>query len=227
MQYLGSKKSIAKHLLPIILRNRTKDQYFVDLFCGGCNLLDSVDGLRIGNDINYYLISMWRALQNGWEPPDVLSKEEYYDIKKNQNNKPPELVAFAGFLCSFGGKWFGGYAKNSKNDNYCLRGKKSLLKQIQKLKDVQFENQQYFEVKIPENSIIYCDIPYKGTTKYKDSFDHEKFWKWAEEKSKTNELYVSEYSAPPNWKCILEINVKTKLDKNSQYDRVEKLFKYE
>ena len=77
MQYLGSKNKIAKHLLPIILKNRKPEQYYVEPFMGGGNMIDKVDGLRIGNDINYYLIEMWKSLQKGWIPPDVVTEEEY------------------------------------------------------------------------------------------------------------------------------------------------------
>ena len=50
MKYMGSKSRIAKDILPIMLKNRRKDQYYVELFVGGCNSIDKVDGLRIGND---------------------------------------------------------------------------------------------------------------------------------------------------------------------------------
>jgi len=51
MKYMGSKNRITKDILPIILNNRKENQYFVDLFVGGANLIDKVDGLRIGCDI--------------------------------------------------------------------------------------------------------------------------------------------------------------------------------
>ena len=35
MKYQGSKNKIAKHILPIILKNRTPDQYYVEPFMGG------------------------------------------------------------------------------------------------------------------------------------------------------------------------------------------------
>lgn len=50
MRYLGSKARIAKEILPIILADRKEGQYFVEPFCGGCNVTASVPGNRIAND---------------------------------------------------------------------------------------------------------------------------------------------------------------------------------
>ena len=137
MQYLGSKARIAKKILPIILKDRKSDQYYVEPFVGGCNSIDKVSGPRIGNDLNKYLIVMLRALQHGWVPPNIVSKELYTEIQKYPDLYPDELVCFVGLLCSFGGKWFGGYAANSKGDNYAERGARVLLKQIKNLKGVE------------------------------------------------------------------------------------------
>jgi DNA adenine methylase len=38
---------------------------------------------------------------------------------------------------------------------------------MDKLKDVKFIHSSYQDLEIPKESIIYCDIPYKDTTKYK------------------------------------------------------------
>lgn len=227
MQYLGSKNRISKYILPIILKDRKIDQFYVEPFCGGCNTIDKVTGNRIAGDSNNYLISLWIALQNGYCPPENISREYYYKIKNNKDNFAPELVAFVGFLCSFGAKWFAGYAFNKKGDNYASRGKRCLLKQIQKLKEVNFYNKSYHELDIPPNSIIYNDPPYENTTKYKDEFDHKTFWDWCRTMSISgHNVYVSEYNAPTDFICIKEIPHKTILDKNCQYTRIEKLFKY-
>lgn len=61
MQYLGGKTRIAKEILPIILADRKEGQYFVEPFCGGCNVTANVSGNRIANDYNEYLIAMFRG----------------------------------------------------------------------------------------------------------------------------------------------------------------------
>ena len=59
MKYMGSKNRIAKYLLPIILKDRKEGQWYVEPFVGGANMIDKVDGNRIGADNNEYLIAMW------------------------------------------------------------------------------------------------------------------------------------------------------------------------
>ncbi len=107
MQCMGSKRRLAKYILPIILKDRKPGQWYIEPFVGGANMIDKVDGPRIGNDINYYLIEMWKAIQHGWIPPDRITEKQYKIIKNNQVKYHPALTCFAGFLCSFGGKWFG------------------------------------------------------------------------------------------------------------------------
>lgn len=94
MKYMGSKARIAKEILPIILKDRQPNQYYVEPFVGGCNIIDKVDGLRIGNDINHYLIALFKALQNGWIPPTLITEDYYNEIRLNKDKHPLELVAY-------------------------------------------------------------------------------------------------------------------------------------
>ena len=56
--------------------------------------------------------------------------------------------------------------------------------------NLSFENVEI----VGENPIIYCDIPYKNTVKYKeDEFVHDKFYQWASEVDFP--VYVSEYNS--------------------------------
>jgi len=225
MQYMGSKNRVSKELLPILLKGRHPGQWYVEPFVGGANMIDKVGGARIGNDNHFYLIKLLRALQDGWVPPTYISKDMYYDIKSNCATNPPELVGFVGFLCSFGGKWWGGYAKNSKGDNYADGGSRVLVKQAALFTGIEFTNVDYMKMVLPPCSIVYCDPPYANTTKYKDKFNHEEFWQWVRSiSSEGHTVFVSEYTAPDAFECIREIQHKTILDKNSQYPRVERLF---
>lgn len=226
MQYMGSKNKIAKHILPIMLAERKEGQCWVEPFVGGANMIDKVCGYRIGNDNHKYLIALLKALQNGWIPPTKISKDKYYDIKYNHNLYNDEVVGFVGFLCSFGGKWWGGYAFNKKGDNYADRGSRVLTKQSKNFNGIDFRCGNYLKLDIPPKSLIYCDPPYEGTTKYKDGFDHQVFWQWCRDKTKEGHtVFVSEYNAPQDFTCIKEITHKTILDKNLQYKRTEKLFR--
>ena len=226
MQYMGSKNKIAKYLLPVMLKGRSS-RTWVEPFVGGANMIDKVGGKRIGNDNHKYLIALLVALRDGWIPPTKVSKLMYYSVKSNPNEWSDKLIGFVGFLCSFGGKWWGGYAANSKGDNYAERGSRVLVKQAERLKGLIFLCMDYQNLPIPPNSLIYCDPPYKGTTGYKNKFNHTIFWDWCRNQAKEgHQVFVSEYNSPEDFKCLIEIPHKTILDKNSQYPRVEKLFRY-
>lgn len=64
MKYMGSKRRIAKHILPIILKDRKEEQWYVEPFVGGANIIDKVVGNRIGADCNGYLIALLKEMQN-------------------------------------------------------------------------------------------------------------------------------------------------------------------
>lgn len=200
MQYIGSKNKIAKHILPIILNGRKPDQWYVEPFVGGANMIDKVSGLRIGSDVHPYLIALLKALQLGWLPPTEISEEQYADIKKNPDRYDDRLVGFAGFQCAFGGKWMGTYAKNRRGDNYAKQGYNNMSRQAPKLEGVIFKNKSYDDLDLPPESIIYCDPPYGGTYQYGTDFDSAKFWQWCRDKTdEGHAVYVSEYAAPDDF----------------------------
>jgi DNA adenine methylase len=94
------------------------------------------------------------------------------------------------------------------------------LERLEKLRKVsknmwkilQITSKSYEEVEIPYNAVVYCDPPYKGTATYAEWwFDHDKFWDYVRKISKTNKVFVSEYSAPQDFKCIYEFSQKSSL----------------
>ena len=140
MRYLGGKSRISTQLSNVV--NTTfgerGERVFVSLFCGSCAIESKVNAdVKILNDKHPYLIAMWKALQNGWIPPDEISKEQYKYIKEHKD-EDMALSGFVGFGCSFGGKWFGGLASNKRGDNYCRRANKSVLKDIDGLRNATF-----------------------------------------------------------------------------------------
>ena len=236
MKYLGSKNRISSEILPIILKNRKEGQYFVDVFTGGGNLVDKVTGPRIANDINSYVIACLKAVSEGWIPPDNISEELYREIKNNIEKFTPELVGFVGIGCSFGAKWFGGFARGKNNNgqwrNYALESRDNLLKQASNLKGIIFESMDYRQLSIPFNSVIYADPPYRGATKYRDTFNHDDFWKWADSKvEEFNTVFVSEYNAPSHWKPIWSKELSSSFDLNRKTNGgkigIERLFIHE
>jgi DNA adenine methylase len=216
MKYMGSKNRFAKEILPIVLANRGKTQYYVEPFCGGCNTLDKVSGNRVGGDVNEYLIALWKKVSVGYIPPHNISENMYMDMKQNKHMYPPELIGYAGFALSYGGKWFGGWCRDSAGKrDYVTEAYKNALCQFPKLRGVHFSCCSYDDLAIPENSIIYCDPPYRNTTSYRDLFDHDRFWSWAFHMSENNKIFVSEYQAPYPFKCVWEKQTTSSLTKNT------------
>ena len=228
MRYFGGKSRIAKQISTYINNQLRPGQPYVEPFCGACWVVAAIDSnrLRLANDFHNDLIIMWKELQKGWIPPDVVSEELYNSLKKAE---PSALRGIVGFGCSNSGKWFGGYARDKTGRNYAMNAKNSVLKKIAKMKDVVFSQGSYEDVQCPPNSLIYCDPPYAHTTGYTTgAFDHTKFWEWIRQKSREEHtVLVSEYVAPLDFEAVLTIPVKTdmKASNLTKIDRVEKLFK--
>ncbi len=239
---MGSKNRIAKHLLPLLEGARKENQTWVEPFVGGANMIDKVGGHRIGSDYNEYLISMWTELQKGWTPPDYVEEEEFHAVRKYMDEKfDKHYISFVRFGCSFGAEWSrGGFARNvakhrpnadilnRTTKSYCAQSKRNLMKQLPKVQDVEFVHSCYTQLEIPPNSLIYCDPPYEGTTKYNNDFDHDNFWQWCRDKSdEGHSIFVSEYNAPSDFTQIWSGEIRNGLnvaDGNVKKTNVEKLF---
>lgn len=229
MKYMGSKARHAKQLLPIILKDRKPDQWYVEPFVGGGNVFHLVSGNKIANDSNMYVVSMLEAVSNGWVPPSTITEEDYNYARNNRFSMPKFEVGFIAIGASYSGKWFGGYARgnNSKGEprNYALESRNNILKQALGLQGVYYSG-SYEEMPIPPESIIYCDPPYADSTKYDTGFDTNKFWKWCNSLvEQGHQVFVSEYEAPAGWVCVWQKEVNSSLTKNTGGKKaIEKLF---
>jgi len=189
--------------------------------------------VRIGVDTNKYLIALWDALLSGWCPPNRITEEQYAFYKANQEHDL-KMTAFVGFGCSFGGKFFGGYARagaecvqDFKIKNFARIARASLLDARASLKGVAFYCTDYKEAETlcgKRKATVYCDPPYAKTTKYATGFDSVEFWAWADKMAMHgHRVFVSEYSAPDHWKCVFSFNPKN--DNCLKHERQrEKLF---
>lgn len=230
MQYFGGKQKIASYISKYINSTHTHTQY-VEPFCGSCNVAHKINiENKILNDKNPYLIEMFKALQNGWIPPEIVTEEDYKNAKINQD-KEPHIAGFVGFACSFAGKFWGGYARDGKGGNYALRGKNSILKKMKNLQNAKFMCKDFTELNF-ENCLIYCDPPYKNTTPYYKKilgeFPYDKFLDWINQQIKKNIVLISEYkhNVPDNATILLEIPSRTSIrDKNGKViDTIEVLY---
>jgi DNA adenine methylase len=226
---MGSKNRIAKHILPIMLAERKPDQWWVEPFVGGANMIDKVEGKRMGADINTYLIDALIAIRDCVSDLPKSNREfTEDDYKKLRRSDEYKYKGYAGFAFSYGGKWLGGWCRDGlgKRD-YVNESYKNALNQSPLLQGVKFVNANYLDLEIPDNSMIYCDPPYKETTSYRDGFDHTKFWDWCRKKVKEGHtLFVSEYTAPKDFECVWQGKITSSLTKNTGANMgIEKLFR--
>lgn len=221
MRFIGGKARIANDIAPLILKSNP--QVVTEPFCGALNVSVAILKLDpklkiLASDLHVDLIEMWKAVQDGWVPPRTLTKEEYEALK---NSTPSPLRTFAGYGCSFSGRWWGGHASDSSGRNYCGNAANSIEKIRPFLKNIIFSSHPFEESEIGD--VIYCDPPYAGTTKpgQKLDFNSELFWNWVQNQKVP--VFVSEYSSPLPF--VWEKKVRTDMHtKNGQEERTEKLF---
>ena len=228
MKYMGSKARISKHILPIVLGGRLDNQWYVEPFVGGGNMIENVSGNRIGSDINAAAIDALYLIR---DKPETIPKnntefteEDYKAVKANCNHW---LYGYAAFSLSYGGKFFGGWRRDSTGRrDYISEAYRGAVKQSRKLAGVVLYNAPYHELEVPANSIIYCDPPYESTTGYKDKFNHAYFWQWCRNKAKEgHKVFISEYSAPADFVCLWSKEQYSSLTKNTGRKKgVERLF---
>lgn len=208
---------------------RKPGQTYWEPFCGACWVTERIiDAPKYASDANGALVAMWQAVQAGWIPPENVSEAEYAEAMAGKYD--PALTAFIGFGCSFGGKWFAGYARGGNGRNYDTIAKNSLLKMAPHLRDVTFYHADFFTSEPPAaECLIYCDPPYDNTTGYgaTGAFDTAAFWarcRWLDAQGHT--VIVSEYQAPADFTCVAEMYTKTNMHtKNGKSPRVERLFR--
>lgn len=230
---MGSKNRIAKHILPIMLAEAEKHNIttWVEPFLGGGNMIDKVPAIfrRIGTDLNPHTIAAMLAIRDFPNSlPDTVTEEGYKSLK---GTPPSPITSWIRFVCSVGGKFENGYARDKTERNYAQEGKSNALKQSSKIQTAEFLCCSYLDLtdKIT-NSIIYNDPPYLGATGYKTGrFNHEEFFDWCRiMKSMGNVVFVSEYNAPDDFEIVWQGEIKTNFSsqrKGATHMAVEKLFR--
>lgn len=230
MRYVGSKARHARHFLPLVLGRRAPGQWWVEPFVGGGNVIDKVDGLRLGCDTNRYVVELLAAVRDGWVPPETVTEAEYLAIKAAPDDYEPRLVGFAGTQCTFGSKWLDCYAKTGgrgPDRNFTREGRDNLLRQRAGLQGALFTVGDYRELAVPAQSIIYCDPPYADSLGYAGggAFDTAAFWQWCDGKVREgHDVFVSEYAAPAGWDCMWQREVSGFQSRTARKRPVEKLF---
>lgn len=98
------------------------------------------------------------------------------------------------------------------------------LESLQNYDYLEITRSDYRAVEIPPDSVVYCDIPYRGTDDYNgEQFDHEAFYDWAE--SQCVPVFISEYAMPPErFDCVAEIRKNCFFSATNVKETTERLF---
>lgn len=192
-------------------------------------MIDKVDGNRIGSDVNCYAISALKSIRSCLnELPKnnkEFTEEQYTELTLNEDYLHK---GYAGFAFSYGAKWLGGWRRDkARKRDYVAEAYRNAEKQSPNLQGIGLRCCSYDELSIPPKNIIYCDIPYAETTKYKHDFDHDKFWDWVRQKeSEGHSVFVSEYNAPDDFEVLWQKKVNNSLTKDTGSKQgIEKLFR--
>ena len=190
-----------------------------------------------GNDLKYYCYSKevepWKEAihyarvfkdYSKFESFGIITDGSYKDIKQNEKEYKEKYI-----------RW---YLKNIKYGKSLERlqslQKLQSLQNLERLEslerlqnfgccDIEFHNKSYENVEIPENSVIYCDVPYKNTKGYKNFFDYNKFYDWC--KSQKQVVYISEYQMPDDFIEVAQFQKICVLSSTNNLKTTEKLFK--
>ena len=104
------------------------------------------------------------------------------------------------------------------------------LQSLESLERLQVTSQSYAEIDIPEDAVVYCDPPYhasdnrlyEGTP---SSFDYGAFYDWCVRVSKTNPIFISEYSIEDDrFEVVAEKQKITSMSSKKAFNVTERLY---
>lgn len=200
MKYVGSKARIAPDIAPILqkLIDENNVSLYIEPFCGGLNMMEHIScKTRVGLDIHRELIAFLTALQNGYYFPETITEADYIQIRDHKQDYPSYILGLTGFCATFGSKYFGGFARGKTDHgeprDYYREAMRNLQKQLPRIKNVFLSNKSYQDLDLDKlhGALIYCDPPYRSTTKYQaGAFNYEAYYNWCRAAAKTNILIL-------------------------------------
>jgi len=197
MQYSGGKAKQAKKIAAVLSEHRKPGQPYLEPFCGAFSVGVLMDDPRCASDVDEDIVALLQAVGQGWQPPDMVTEEQYDKWKEDPSQLLPAMRAFVGFGCSFGVVKWSRYAKGKQN--YALSCRRTLLAVAERLSTVEFSVRSYEEWE-PDGMLVYCDPPYVNTstgvvhgTYHFNPYD---FWDLIRDWSKHNDVFVTERMVP-------------------------------
>lgn len=215
MRYLGGKSRMAARIEAVVLAHRGGRTRYLEPFVGGGSVAARLvphfpHGHATLADASPDLVLLWCHALLGGTFPETMSHDEW----KAWRNYPEPCVmrAFAGFGMSFGGRWFEGFARDTTNtlpDGRQNTGepRRSIARKAERMAGARVLCRDYRDFDPTPDHVIYCDPPYAGTKTYGavEPFDHDQFWRVAQEWAELGALVlVSEYAAPAGWVPVWE-----------------------
>lgn len=152
---------------------------------------------------------MWDNSYSAWKRmKSILDNKKFIDFTDDDFNEigmPLYEIGSVEWYSSYTrGGFSRGYAKNTATRNFFQEARKN--HEIQSLtpeyKKINFICDTYKSVvnrfSNIENVLLYCDAPYKNTTKYDISknFNYSEYYSWIKETSKIFPIFVSEQYLP-------------------------------
>lgn len=248
MAYMGSKARIGKELYKVITGNH-HTMRIVEPFLGGGGMLrrtleSGFEGEIVTGDFNPNLTALFKALQQGWLPPETIPTREVWDeVMGEEKWEGTALKGFFFFAGAFRGtpkpKYnHAAFVKEERNAKGELIARESAWhserRSLVRLQEVMFESAatitfvggdyREYERFLDTRTAVYCDPPYAGTADYAgntgEDFDHAAFWETVERWNAMPgvKVFVSEYTAPAHWEVLftktLHTGIATRKDGN-------------
>lgn len=199
--------------------DRLRIRRFVDGACGSGAVSAFVGRERpdvqlVLADAHPAAVELLRATARGeWVPPLELPEARWRELRAaawrwdRPGGDASALTAFAGFPCSFGGRYFQGYARNSRGYNYAAAAHRSIMRDAPALARAEFVPlgfERSIAAILPRpGDLWYFDPPYAGTVEYPGlpPFPRAAFAEAAEGLAFLVPVIVSEYAAlGPGWR---------------------------
>ena len=104
------------------------------------------------------------------------------------------------------------------------------LQRLERLERLQVTSLSYDEIDIPDGAVVYCDPPYHASDKrlYEGTakeFDHNAYYDWCVRVSKTNPIFISEYSIEDDrFEIVAEKQKMTSMSQKKSFNVTERLY---
>lgn len=219
MRYIGGKHRQGK-IIAGVLKKHTADAVYVEPFCGSLgvarHLAPHATHMML-SDVSASVIAMWENLSRLTEEqlqqllPDTIDEEMYAAVRACPDNFPSWMEAYVAVGMSFGGKWWGGYARDAMGTGVSKSAPRLKRAVIQKCVDMQrcgqitWDSGSYDDIFIPDRAVLYCDPPYANkTVGYEQkTFDHDTFWSWCRyQVDRGVMLLATEFNAPEDFMIL-------------------------